>query len=523
MIIPPGLIFLRQLVEDHGADRADGGILIPCLHEELEEDVSFLQAGVQRCGGTLFFLTRPDGEWEAPNGPIAPERHAVLEGLLGAAGDALPRKVVIEEDGDGGVHARLEGPKAPVEPSLTPILRAAAVIASSAYEEHDLIVMATMVAPTDPRRRDLLWSLLTLDPGVLGLGNKRTTLVPILGTYLDPESDYLRTPDVRYVVRWDRVIRRSARSQEQSVKDIAELGGRPVVLFLGAGASASSMIPLGNHYRDLALEGLVGHHDTSQEAAEAFYDLLHERQHLLPNEGSRHAFAKGLTLERVLLETFKALGVRPRADAPVIQEIIKDCDAALSYVRPGRRAIREMAAKLPGQLIIVTVNFDQLIEEDLGVENEVYFRPEHFREGLDDLVAYVGGDDSKPLPILKLHGSIEDPESLIATIDTTSAGLDDDVRRALNAVLAYSDGPLRWVWVGCSMRDRDVNLWLGGLGATELDEWWVDPLPGQSLDDFFVEQRIPRWNQKGLRPEDRLIVDSADGFLRALADRIALT
>jgi hypothetical protein len=88
------------------------------------------------------------------------------------------------------------------------------------------------------------------------------------------------------------------------------------------------------------------------------------------------------------------------------------------------------------------------------------------------------------VPILKLHGSIQDPDSLIATIDKTSAGLHDNVRRALDEVLRASPPPLTWVWIGCSMRDRDMNSWLGGRGAEAFDEWWIDPLPGPSLDEF---------------------------------------
>ena len=396
------------------------------------------------------------------------------------------------------------------------------MIASSAYDEFDLVLMAAMVAPTDPKRRELLWNLLTINPIDLAIKGEPTTLVPILGTDLDPETDYLRTPAIRYVVRWDRVIRRSSVNRVHAIKAIASLNERPLVLFLGAGASASAGIPLGNMYRDLALEGLVGRHEDGQATAAAFFDLLHERQHFLQGETeSRTTFASELTLERVLLETFSDLGFRPRTDAPVIQELIKDCASALDYVRPGRKAIRELAAKLPGRLIIVTVNFDQLVEADLGVDCSVYYRPEHYRERLDELVSYVSGDASKPVPILKLHGSIKDPESLIATIDTTSAGLHEDVLDALNHVLEAARRPLSWVWIGCSMRDNDVNLWLGGLGANALDEWWVDPMPGKTLDNFFAIHRAPRWNAKGWKLSDRLIIDSADGFLRALADQLA--
>lgn len=521
MNIPPGLQLLKDLIVDHLTDKGGRHLLLPCLHEELEKDIHLLQAGAQRCGGTLFFLNSADADWEPPKGPISGDRSALIEGMFAAAGDALPAKVIVEQV-DQEIRVRLDGDRTPVEPSLSPILRAAAVIASSAYDAFDLVLMGVMVAPTDPKRRELLWNLLTINPDDLAIKGEPTTLVPILGADLDPETDYLRQPAIRYVVRWDRVIRRSDVSQARSVKTIASLGDRPLVLFLGAGASASAGIPLGNTYRDLALDGLVGRHEDGQAAAEAFFDLLHERQHFLLGETeSRTTFSSELTLERVLLETFSDLGFRPRTDALVIQELIKDCASALDYVRPGRKAIRELAAKLPGRLIIVTVNFDQLVEEDLGVECSVYYRPEHYRERLDELVSYVAGDASKPVPILKLHGSIQDPESLIATIDTTSAGLHAEVLDALNNVLEGAGRPLSWVWIGCSMRDRDMNLWLGGLAANALDEWWVDPLPGKALDNFFAMHRAPRWNAKGWKLSDRLIIDSADGFLRALADQVA--
>jgi hypothetical protein len=518
---PPGLRLLSDLIADHRTDRGGEPLLLPSLHEELASDAHLLRAGVQRCGGTLFFLDSTEDEWEPPKGPISTDRIALIEGMFDAAKDALPAKVIIEQVSEG-IRVRLDGDNKPIEPSLSSILRAAAVITSSAYDEFDLILMAAMMAPTDPRRRELLWNLLTINPVDLAIQGKSTTLVPILGANLDPQTDYLRTPAIRYVVRWDRVIRRSSINQAHAIKSIANLDDRPLVLFLGAGASASAGIPLGNTYRDLALEDLVGRHDDGQSAAEAFFDLLHERQHFLLGETeSRTAFASELTFERVLLETFRDLGFRPRTDASVIRELVKDCESALDYVRPGRRAIRELAAKLRGRLIIVTVNFDQLVEEDLGVDCSIYYRPEHYRERLDELVSYAGGDASKPVPILKLHGSIEDPDSLIATIDTTSAGLHEDVLNALNNVLEAAKRPLSWVWIGCSMRDRDMNLWLGGLAANALNEWWVDPLPGRALDDFFAMHRAPRWNSTGLKLSDRLIIDSADGFLRALANQVA--
>ncbi|WP_162239204.1 SIR2 family protein [Aeromicrobium sp. Leaf245] len=472
----------------------------------------------------MFVLNRSEKDWEAPNGPISNDRHDLVMGLLDSATAAkiLPASVVIELDADNRVQARLAGHTTPIEPSLLPILRAAAVVASNAYDEHSLVLMAVEVAPTDASRRPLLWNLLNFDPVDLNINGSGTTIVPILGASLDPQTDYMRTPPIRYVIRWDRVLRRSTESQDIAVTRIAAVNDRPLVLFLGAGASASSDIPLGNHYRDVALEDLVGQSTDKTVAAEKLFDLLHDRGHLLAGEDSLDGFVETLTLERVLLETFNQLGFRPRTDAPVIQEIINDCDTALGYVRPGRKALRQLAKDLPGRLIVMTVNFDRLIEDGLPVDHSLFFRPEDYTDStkVADLISYAKGDSSKPMPILKLHGSIVDPDSLIATIDTTSAGLHDDVLAVLNQLLDETDKPLRWVWVGCSMRDRDMNRWLGGLGANALDEWWVDPLPGASLDSFFDEQRSPRWSPLGMTLQDRLIIDSADGFLRKLSDEV---
>lgn len=525
MIVPPGLDLLTRLIREHRADRGGGPALIPCLHEELDEDIPLLLAGAQRENGHLYFLSRPDGEWEWPNGPIHTDRRDVVEGLLAGAGDALPGLVIIELDASGRVVARLKDDSTPLEPSLVPIMRAAAVAASAAYDEFDFVVLATSIATTDARRRLLLWNLLTISPASLGLKDRPKTIVPMVGSTLDPTHDYRRLPHLRYVVRWDRVIQRSKLGRAREIKAIAGIGpsSGPVVLFLGAGASSSAGIRLGNHYRDIALAELVGDHLEGREAAEAFYEMLCDRDHFLTGEGeNRDDFVTGLTLERVLLETFNSQGFRPRADSKVIQNLIADCANALQYIRPGRRALRELAEALRGELIIMTVNFDQLVEDGLPVDHTVFFRHEDYKDTarIDNLVAYAGGDVTKPLPILKLHGSIEDPESLIATIDTTSAGLHDDVISALNRVLDATNKPLRWVWVGCSMRDRDMNRWLIGLGAGRLDEWWVDPMPGESLHHYYTEVREAQWKRVGLKFEDRVIVDSADGFLHDLMKQV---
>lgn len=515
---PSWLRLLSKIVGHQNHDRSGKSDLIPCIHQSLELDVNLLSAGAERSGGRLFDLDTSSG-WEPPPGPIVRDRLDLVQGILEASvGHALPGQIVVTEE-NGKVLARLAADVDAPEPSLQLILRAASLIASSAYDQFDLVLIAAGVSSTDPDRRELLWKMLTLDPDDLRISGSATTIVPILGADVSPENDYGRQPGIRYVVLPDRLIERPPMTRARAIQTISQPGDGPLVLFLGAGASASSRIRLGNAYRDVALADYSGESDT-QVAAGALFDLLHEQSRFLPGETeSRAEFMDTLTLERVLRETFADLGARPRSECRVIQELKADCDQALKYVRPGRAAIRELAARLRGKLVIITVNFDRLVEVDLGVPCQVMSTPTQFGDGLEELRAYLRGDADKPVPVLKLHGSIEDADSLIATIDTTAAGLHDSVRAALNLVVDEAQSrPVRWVWVGCSMRDRDVNAWLGGLSSNALDEWWVDPFPGKSLDDFIHQYRAPRWSTD--RRTDRLIVDSADGFLRAVAESV---
>lgn len=520
MNVPPGFALLERLIAEHKVDRDGASALVPCLHEELGKDIHLLRAGVRRCGGVLYDLN-DDALWENPPGPISRDRSNLLEGIMQGAGGDVPGSLVFSQHHDGGVEARFSDKKTVAEPSLQVMLRCAAVVASAAYDEHELVIITVDSASLDARRKELLWSMLTIAPDDLTVQGKPVTVVPIFGASVDPQVDYPRRPAVRFVVRWDRVVRRSEARRKAAVRSIATSEG-PIVIFLGAGASATAGIPLGNVYRDRALTELVGPKESSRAAAEAFFDHLHEHEHFMPGEErDRAAFVEQLTLERVLLETFKELGYRDRTSSPLIQDVVRDCEIALQYLRPGRRAIRELAARLPGRLVIITVNFDQLVETDLGVDSQVSYRPDQFKANLPDLLDYVQGDTTKAIPVLKLHGSIQDVNSLIATIDKTSAGLHEDVAKALDEVLRVCGTPITWVWVGCSMRDRDINKWLGGRGPKPFDEWWVDPLPGPSLDEFIQQQRAPGWALIDRTLDDRLIVDSADGFLAALAEQVA--
>lgn len=516
---PPAVSLVKRILEEHHLDR-DQPRLLPCIHHDLRSDLEFLAAAAHRYSGVLFDLSSP-GDWQDPPGPINVQRRELIAGLASRLSGALPAPLEFTER-SGRVVTSLSGSTRPPEASLIAILRGASVILSAAINEFDLLLLCADTDTSDPLRAEFLWQMVTLDPRDLGL-DRRQTLVAIMGSAVDPESDYSRRPDVSVVVRPDRLLRRPPRQTEQAVRTIAKFTN-PLVLFLGAGASATSGIALGNTYRDQALRDILGADDAVpvQHLENQFFDWCHDRDRFLPGESDdRELFCRTLTLERVLRETFQELGPQPRLNSTTIKEISADCAAALGWLRTGRKAIRELIDRLRGRLVVITVNFDQLIEHDLLVPHRVFATPDAFRDHIDDLQSYLAGDDGKPVPILKLHGTIDEPDSLIATVDSTAAGFNEDVRTALRSIIDACDAPLTWVWIGCSMRDRDVSDWLRGLGQDVLDEWWVDPFPSESLDTYVNELRRSHWSQAGRQLADRLVIDSADRFLDQLNKHLA--
>jgi SIR2-like domain len=323
---------------------------------------------------------------------------------------------------------------------------------------------------------------------------------------------------VRFAIQQDRLIKRGRHTDlEAAVRQVLLRADQPLVLFLGAGASASANISTGDAIRDEALRDLVGPKPTIDELVEAFLAKLTDAQRLRPDERdlTLSQFRQRLTLERVLLEDFHRLAGRDPMLSAAIKRLTSEADTALEWFPEGRKALHHLVGRLP-RLIVATINFDQLVEHGLADDHIVLARPEDFelhRQTVIDRIRDGGG----PLPILKLHGTIEHVETLVATIAQTEFGLPREITETLDAMVAASDQALTWVWVGCSMRDVDLRIWLGNQdGARDLNEWWVDPLPSQALFDYARYLREGRWATLGNTLAERLITETADVFLKRL-------
>jgi hypothetical protein len=229
---------------------------------------------------------------------------------------------------------------------------------------------------------------------------------------------------------------------------------------------------------------------------------------------SRAEFRRGLTLERVLY--LEQQGVPGNNYGPTMQDFVTRHTRALEGRGASVRAIQQMAA-LQKQLVLVTVNLDELVEDGEDAL-EVFVTDDDFDGCADYLSEYL--EQGGRVPLLKLHGTVSRPESIVVSVDRVARGLTEDQVAALDVLCGTSDVPRTWFYVGASMRDRDVNQLLGlARYANRLDEWWVTPFRIATIDQFIGEHRTQPWrdgNRLSL-PIERTITETADVFLEEFA------
>lgn len=164
------------------------------------------------------------------------------------------------------------------------------------------------------------------------------------------------------------------------------------------------------------------------------------------------------------------------------------------------RAIATMATN--GKLTtIVTVNFDSLIEralEDIGCRSDVHYK------------VYVGVPTSlpppAPLPLIKLHGTIDNPNSLVATISQIGSS-----RNHSNAIKTLFEklSTHRWIFTGYRGADYDLSLAIKTIISTANGIWnsfkttEIEPWVKNDLERF-------NWEIRNLSAE-ALFKDLLDG------------
>ena len=351
------------------------------------------------------------------------------------------------------------------------------------------------------------------------------TLVVLIGNgamRLGDEYYFQTQGGLRYMMRAEGTSERHWDGTNQSNTMYLSDPAKPLVLFLGAGASRSSnSMPLGNELRDVALAQLFPEVDTSSanDPAEVLARHLHQwaidNGRLLPSEAhiSQDEFVKSLTLERVIREQV----FKPPGNPVILDRFAEMEELALLAPSRGISALRDLLP-LHSRLVIVTVNFDRLVETQTPPAHvDVLITEDQFADAPTLIQERFAGTSDRT-PILKLHGSIEARETIIANVEHTALGLSEVKSEALRALMGSSTDPVSWAYVGYSMRDPDIwSLIRNAEYGRRTDEYWVMPFLDGSLENVEQERQTVWKEAKRLdRLFQRSITVLADEFFENL-------
>lgn len=406
----------------------------------------------------------------------------------------------------GGVEAELLGP------GHNQLVGLAAALLDTRWEGAELGIVSYGEVTMDPFTKRAAKLGIAALGGSIGVGSLRTLIVIarapeiILDEHCHPETG------ARYVIDGDRAIKRRPAADTRSFASGLARSATPLrVFFLGAGFTRSSDLPLGNTLRNWALRR---RYDSSHDAPirPLAIELFREAEGLIDDGRDETTFAEELTLEDVVaLDT--AIGGEI---SPAIQHFA-DLHAKCSP-GPAVKGLVDSISKLE-PVVVVTVNFDELLER---VDENAFariFEDEEFEAFPDYLASYRAGETT-PVPLLKLHGTISTPESCVVDAKQTSAPLPENKAAALRELPAAlaDDGNAagRWIYIGASLRDKDVvPVLLQEQFATAFEEYWVMPLRERSIDAF-ARARHAVWKYGRPQLDERTFSATADDFISLL-------
>lgn len=491
--------------------------LIPIVVDDLATVMAFLSPLCDQAGGMLL-----DCREAHLNAAVPTSGNAVLQAAVEAQLRATngSRRVALVDVGAGLVDAELHDPSSGPLPSPgeRTVLALARALMHDAWTQHELIVIAYSATVLDVTFRQPAWTLATEHVANMPHPTVRT-VVFVCESGLDVSLHGHVDTGFRFALDGDRLLKRTGRDNLASWAGKLAVDPEGIVLFLGAGFSASSRMPMGNGLRDNAIKRLLRIDDPgmsdSKELARRFRAWVHPMSGwLTPAEAAmtEDAFAEQLTLEQVVRAEQRHLG-----DLPTLALFREHHDRVVGT--PGS-AVTDLAAILPTaagrRLVLVGVNIDLLVETHTTSGLRVFASDTDFEDAQDYLREYLAGRVSD-VPYLKLHGSIQDPASCVVSAEQTSVGVGTGKLNAMRSLLLRDEMPRWWVYLGASMRDYDLNMVYGdadfGRGTNEL---WVAPWAVETVETY-MDSRTAFWRGRSHQTgDDRLISVAADEFMAAL-------
>src|SRR6266498_761914 len=457
----PPFELMRRIAEGHddrsGSDRLS---VVPVVVDDLASLLPLLRGTTDYLRGALLDATGPELD-----DPVRGDDDPTLRGTAGAslvierpARDTAVEVVVLP---DGRIDARFSGKGIAASGGDRQVLAVARALFAVRARSTEFAVLAyDESAGMDGPSRRACWRYITEGLPDLRLGTLRTLVVVVGIGVLDYDRHCAYGRGFHFGLLDGAFVRR--RTDDSIAAAIATVTAPVVpytVLFLGAGASASSGLPLGNAMRDETIRRLIrSSAEDSFAVAKEFRTFLDNAEHLLtPQEKALtiDAFATQLTLEQVVrVEQGLRPGVLETLD--VFAEGNARALTASGGIGFGIRAVQCMAASLGRWLVIVEVNFDTLVEDGSEHLFERFTTEKAFEGAVKYLGAYLSGTVNR-VPLLKVHGTIEDRVSCDASAEQTANGLPQAKADALMRLSGTRDRRVPWVYVGASMRDTDLT------------------------------------------------------------------
>lgn len=509
-----------EVVRLHERSTAGRITVVPVLVDDLEVARPALEAVATVLSGRFFDAGGSELQGPVP-GTTNPIRIAAVEGALTTVPSGNTRRVVLNALPGGLIDAAFIDPPVGVDPSPgeRTVLAVARAISHSDLDSYDFAVLVYSDSAIDLPFRRAAWSLMVDQLADMPHPTLKT-LVVVVESGIDVELHCQTGRGFQLALDDARWVRRQGRDDlVVTATQLAQLT-EPFVVFLGAGFAQSSRLPLGDGLRNSAIRRLLNIDPaalhTSEELAGRFHGWIAPKPGWLTasEAGMREDdYAKQLTLEQVIRAE-----KRLYPELPTLAEFRAHHDLVIGT--PGS-AVTDLASILEGtegRPIIVEVNFDRLVEVHSLVPLKVFSSDEDFEEASDYVEAYLAGRESD-VPLLKLHGDINAPDTCVVSDEQTEAGVGAGKLRALRTLL--HDPPNLWIYVGVSMRDRDLlPIFRGEDFARGIDERWVSPYLAETVATFALG-RMPFWQERQFRTiDDRLVTETADAFFSAWNDAL---
>ena len=507
-----------QLARYHERSLEGAITVVPVLVDDLSAALPSVQALATVLEAPLFVAGAPTGQRQTlPSDDAA--RFTSVEKALDLTRFGGSRKVARVDFEGANAWAFVDPPAGgELSPGEQTVIDVCCAIASRELDEAEsqAAIVAYRVRGVDLDFRRAIWELCTKYLVDLPSRSLRTLFV-VVESEIDIAAHCQPKAGFRLAIEGEHLLFRHGPDELPAVAARISNEARAVVLFLAAGFSASSGFPLSTRMRDTAIARLLDLKASrygSTELARRFYEWVAAKNGwLTPREMALDAedFIQQLTLEQVIRAEERHFG----GSLPTLADFKELHDQLVDYAGPAVTSLCRYLNERVGRVILVTVNFDTLVESHAEVPLKVFADDEEFESAAAYVTRYLAGEESA-VPYLKVHGTIDRPESCVVSAEQTEVGVGNGKLAALRTLLD-GDTPRLWIYVGSSMRDHDLLRVLGNEDfARGLDERWVVPYLTEDIRRF-AEARDPFWVNSGHRTmDDRLITETADAFFAAL-------